>query len=227
LEVELPDGSWRKVETEVGAPAGKTKTILVDLADKLPGGVRRLRLAMAFEIHWDSVLLCERLSETSRSISITADETDLRWRGFSEFENLPDFLPLTPDYEKTNPIPPWSRNVSGWCTRYGEITKLAERQDGQLVLINSGDELKLSFNAERLPEKSESLQRDFFLFVVGWDKDADFHVAEGWRVNPLPAKDLAVGSSRRFPEFDETSGARQYHTRWVGPTVPHKRAAAE
>ena len=32
LEVQLPDGTWRKVETEVGAPCGKTKTILVDLS---------------------------------------------------------------------------------------------------------------------------------------------------------------------------------------------------
>ncbi len=60
LEAELPNGSWTNVHVDVGAPAGKTKTILVDLAKKLPPGARRLRLTTAFEIHWDSAALCEK-----------------------------------------------------------------------------------------------------------------------------------------------------------------------
>ena len=61
LEVEWPDGSWKKVDVDVGAPAGKTKTILVDLDKKLPPGARRLRLTTAFEIYWDSACLARRL----------------------------------------------------------------------------------------------------------------------------------------------------------------------
>src|SRR6185436_19471555 len=41
LEAETGDGRWVPVDVRVGVPAGKTKTILVDLAGKLPAGVRR------------------------------------------------------------------------------------------------------------------------------------------------------------------------------------------
>jgi hypothetical protein len=36
LEVETAAGNWEKVDVVVGAPAGKTKTILADLSGKLP-----------------------------------------------------------------------------------------------------------------------------------------------------------------------------------------------
>src|SRR6185436_7789735 len=122
LEAELPDGTWKQIETDVGAPAGKTKTILVDLANRLPAGARRLRLTTAFEIHWDSVLLCERIGvEKNLETSLLPDHADLHWRGFSQFDDLPGFLPLTPQYDKTESTPPWSRTPSGWCTRYGPV----------------------------------------------------------------------------------------------------------
>ena len=35
LEVES-SGTWKRVDVVVGAPAGKTKTVLVELAGKLP-----------------------------------------------------------------------------------------------------------------------------------------------------------------------------------------------
>ena len=41
LAAEMPDGSWAPVKVDVGAPAGKTKTIVVDLAGALPAGARR------------------------------------------------------------------------------------------------------------------------------------------------------------------------------------------
>ena len=221
LEAELPDGTWISVKTEVGAPAGKTKTILVDLANKLPLGARRLRWTTAFEIHLDSILLCERAIESSHPASITPDQTDLRWHGFGIFESLPDFLPLTPRYENPNPTPHWSRTVSGWCTRYGEVTDLLVERDDQMVLINGGDELMLYFKANNVPPKLNGLERSFFLFVVGWDKDADFHVFQGWQIPPLPVNGSPGDSPRRIPENgSHFSKSRQYNTRWVGSVIP-------
>jgi Tfp pilus assembly protein PilF len=43
LEAEVASGTWKPVDVTVGAPAGKTKTILVDLQGKLEAGTRRLR----------------------------------------------------------------------------------------------------------------------------------------------------------------------------------------
>ena len=115
LEAELMDGLWKKIDADVGAPSGKTKTILVDLEKKLPPGARRLRLTTAFEIHWDSVSLSEKVAaDQNRQVSLAADRTDLHWRGFSEFVPLPAWLPLTPDYDKVRSEPPWRRTPSGW-----------------------------------------------------------------------------------------------------------------
>src|SRR4030095_3812619 len=60
LEVEIGEGQWQKVDVVVGAPSGKTKSIVVDLTGKLPVGARRLRLSTAFEIHWDRIALLAR-----------------------------------------------------------------------------------------------------------------------------------------------------------------------
>src|SRR5207245_2557155 len=108
LEVESSRGEWQKVAVEVGAPAGKTKTILADLEKKLPPGARRLRLTTAFEIHWDSAALFEKsVTDQNQQLTLTPDHTDLHWRGFSEYKPLPDYLPLTPDYSRVQSTPPW------------------------------------------------------------------------------------------------------------------------
>jgi Flp pilus assembly protein TadD len=229
LKAELPDGSWKPVPVVVGVPAGKTKTILVDLDQKLPHGVRRLRLSTAFELYWDSVLLCEKISnEQTRLTELSAEHTDLHWRGFSPFAAPCDTVPLTPDYNRVESTPPWRRTPSGWCTRYGTVDDLIKEKDNALVLLNGGDELALSFRADRLPPKPEGFVREFFLSVVGWDKDADFHVAQGWRVEPLPfhgMNDQAYGLEQR-PTGLNDSWMAKYNTRLVGPMVLAPRPPA-
>jgi hypothetical protein len=221
LEAQLPDGSWKKLDIDVGAPCGKTKTILVDLAGHLPAATRRLRLSTAFEIHWDSALLCERVgSEKNQQSVLSADLADLHWRGFSSFIDLPPDQPLTPDYSQVHPAPPWNRTPSGWCTRYGPVDELIHKSDDTLVLLNGGDELALSFSASALAPKPPGCVRDFFLHVVGWDKDSDFHVAEGWRVEPLPYHGMNDQDYHRMVERKaDLPWIRQYNTRWVGPKV--------
>src|SRR2546425_10903325 len=68
LAVETADGDWKSVEVVVGAPCGKTKTIVVDLTGKLPAGSRRLRLSTAFEIHWDRIALFEKVQTAGTKI---------------------------------------------------------------------------------------------------------------------------------------------------------------
>jgi Flp pilus assembly protein TadD len=222
LEAELPDGSWKLVPVVVGVPAGKTKTILVDLDNKLPVGARRLRLTTAFELYWDSVALCQRTSaDQNRVTALLPDHSDLHWRGFSQLAAWCDSVPLTPDYDQVASIPPWRRTPSGWCTRYGPVDELLKEKDNALVLLNGGDELALSFQASRLPPKPEGFLREFFLYVLGWDKDADFHVGQGWRVEPLPflgMDDQAYGHQLRRPGLND-SWITRYNTRWVGPMV--------
>jgi len=222
LEAEMPDGSWKLLPVTVGVPAGKTKTILVDLDKKLPAGSRRLRLSMAFELYWDSAALCEKSSADLNLVtSLLADHSDLHWRGFSPLTASCDSAPLSPTYDRVDSTPPWRRTPSGWCTRYGPVDELVNQQDNALVLLNGGDELALSFRADQLPPKPDGFIRDFFLNVVGWDKDADFHVGQGWRVEPLPfmgMDDQAYGHQERPPGLND-SWIAKYNTRWVGSMV--------
>jgi hypothetical protein len=222
-EVASADGTglhWVAVDVTVGAPAGKTKTMLVDLAGRLPSGVRRLRLSAAFELHWDRIALFERASgATTRVVSLRPASTDLHWRGYSEFESLSWQFPLTPDYGKVVPTANWTITPSGWCTKYGPVDELVEKEDNALALIAGGDELTLRFAASALPPKNDGTVRDYFLYSVGWDKDADFHCELGWLVEPLPWHGMdsqRYGREARPPSADD-AWTRKWNTRWVGP----------
>jgi hypothetical protein len=218
LEAEVTPGLWKLVDVTVGAPAGKTKTILVDLEGKLAPGTRRLRLTQAFEIHWDRIALMEKKSDARTRITFIAPtEADLHFRGFSALQALAPDWPLTPDYDAVSPNSIWTVLPGGWCTRYGDISELMAARDEGLALIHSGDELTLKFATGSLPPKPAGSVRDFFLYVDGWDKDADFHVAGGTRIEPLPfhgMDDQRYGREPR-PAFPSDALHRKYNTRWV------------
>lgn len=227
LEVETAAGEWRPVDVVAGAPSGKTKSILIDLAGKLPSGSGRLRLSTAFEIHWDRIALFERRTDPDTRLTRLLPETsDLHWRGFSEFAELDWTFPLTPVYDRVFQDAPWTITPMGWCTRYGPVGELLAQEDNALVLLNGGDELTLEFAADQLPPRPPGTVRDFFLYTVGWDKDSDFHVELGWQVGPLPwhgMNDRIYGREER-PAFASDALMRKYTTRWV-PQHTLKRSA--
>ena len=220
LEVENASGDWKPVDVIVGAPAGKTKTILVDLAGKLPAGSRRLRLQSAFELHWDRLALFERMDAPgTRLTRLAPSRTDLHARGYSEFQPLDWQHPLTPDYARVKQTADWTITPSGWCTRYGTVDALVAQEDDALALVAGGDELTLEFDTASLPPQETGMTRDFFLYTVGWDKDADFHCELGWQVEPLPwhgMEDQQYGHQLR-PALPNDDWIRRYNTRWVGP----------
>ncbi len=169
--------------------------------------------------------MCEKVSsQQNNKFVLSPGYTDLHWRGFSEFIDRSAFLPLTPDYDRIRPVPPWLRTPSGWCTRYGAVNELVQKSDDALVLLNGGDELALSFPAQQLPTKAAGISRDFFLHVVGWDKDADFHVGQGWRVESLPFNGMDYQAYDQLPRPERVSEdwIEKYNTRWVGPMVLSK-----
>jgi hypothetical protein len=124
---------------------------------------------------------------------------------------------LTPVYEKVSPLAPWTITPVGWCTRYGPVGELLAHEDNAVVILNGGDELTLEFAADKLPTKPAGQVRNFFLYTVGWDKDADFHVELGWKVEPWPWHGMAdqlYGQEPR-PAFTSDPLMRRYTTRWV------------
>jgi Flp pilus assembly protein TadD len=225
LEVETAPNRFEPVDVVVGTPAGKTKRMIVDLTGQLPPGSRRLRLSTAFELHWDQIVLMEKAGESNtRVVRLTPDIAHLYWRGFSDFKDLDWTLPLTPDFDAVRQNPSWRITPMGWCTRYGDVLELVEQRDDALVLLNGGDALELQFAANRVPGRPDDYRRNFFLFSSGWDKDADFHCAKGWLVDPIPwhgMDDQRYGQEPR-PVIDGDWWIPLYNTRWVGQMVPNR-----
>ena len=70
-------------------------------------------------------------------------------------------------------------------TRYGDVRELVHDVDDRLVIMGSGDELQLSYDAAG-PPLPPGWARDFLLLVDGWAKDADANTAFSQNVEPLP-----------------------------------------
>lgn len=227
LEVETAPERWEPVDVVVGAPSGKTKTILVELAGHLPPESGRVRLTTAFELHWDRIALFERAPDEGTRIARFAPEVaDLHSRGFSQYADLPWDQPLTPVYDRVQGTAPWPITPMGWCTRYGPVEALIAKTDNAVAVLNGGDELTLEFDAAELPPRPPGTERSFFLQNVGWDKDADVHVEFGWLVDPLPwhgMNDQFYGREPR-PELPGDELTERYRTRWVGQRTLQRAA---
>jgi Tfp pilus assembly protein PilF len=204
LDMETADGAWQPVDVTVGMPAGKTKTIAIDLAGKLVPGVRRLRLRTSFELRWDRIALLERLPANAVEIHEARPvAADLQWRGFSEIRPRAPYHPTTPNWDTVLDRPPWRTTPEGWVTRYGDVLPLVAGRDGELVILNGGDSLELRFAASDFPPLPPGRARTFFFYSVGWDKDGDHNVVDGDTVEPLPVV-AAAGDDWRI----------RYNTRW-------------
>lgn len=228
LEAETAPDRWEPLpKVVVGAPAGRTKTILVSLGSgQLPAGTRRLRLSYAFELHWDRIALFTG-NRPAEAASLAPTSTDLHWHGYGEFAPTGPSDPLTPMHDTVRQRPPWRITPSGWATRYGPVDLLLAAEDNGLVTVAAGDGLTLEFAAGALPAVPEGLERRFFLWTVGWNKDADYHVAAGDRIDPLPwhgMDDDRHGVEAR-PAFPSDTLHQRFNTRWVGPLNAHRLEA--
>jgi len=209
LEMESMNGEWETVDVTIGMPAGKTKTIAIDLTDKLAPGARRLRLRTTFELRWDRIALFERLPASAFEIhTVKPTSAQLQPRGFSELRARAANHPSTPDWYTVFERPPWRTTPEGWVTRFGDVRPLVTHRDANLALLNGGDALELRFAAAELPPLERGRTRTYFFYSVGWDKDGDHNVVNGDSVEPLPV--VAKDDSWRI----------QYNTRWVPKNWP-------
>ena len=229
LSLEALDarGRWVVVAPDLGFPAGKNKTILVDLGRVARAGVvgaRRLRLRTNLEIYWDSLAYAAGVTDASLETRHLAPvRADLRYRGYSETRSDRRDQPEIPVYDRlANTVPRW-RDLVGYYTRFGDVRELLAGVDDRYLIMNAGDELRLSFAAPAPPAKGWT--RDFVLIGDGWVKDGDFNTSYSKTVLPLPAHgrpDYRASSSmptleddpvyRRYPDDWQT-----FHTRFVSP----------
>ena len=95
------------------------------------------------------------------------------------------------------------------------------RSDNKYVIMNSGDEITLKFEASSLPELPDGWSRDFLFYNDGWLKDGDLNTARGQTVEPLPFHGMTSypeGAYGKYPINNELNAYRKkYNTRKVTP----------
>jgi tetratricopeptide (TPR) repeat protein len=187
LQVKDSAGRWRTVIEDMGIPSGGPKTIAVDLTGKFLSASRDIRIVTNVCLYWDQIFLSENTAPPAvRMTALEAVQADLRLRGFSKVLLDPRReQPESYDYSEWRPAAMWNP-VPGLYTRFGDVRELVANVDDRLVLMGSGDELRLAFDASRLPPLPAGWRRDFLFLVDGWSKDADANTAFGDSVEPLP-----------------------------------------
>ena len=140
VAVKDETGEWKTVIDMIGIPAGKNKTITVDLTGKFLSEDRRVRIETDMQIYWDMVFFT--LGEQSVPMEMTTlnpDSADLHYRGFSEMYRPNPHAPHLFDYQKVTTEALW-RDLAGYYTRYGDVNTLLQKVDDMYVILNAGDE---------------------------------------------------------------------------------------
>ncbi len=192
--IQVPDenGNWVEVIPYAGFPGGKTKTIVIDLSGKFKSNDHRVRVVTNMELCWDEVFWTsgDGKSETT-DYPLTQLEllkANLHYRGFSKLEPQPGNAPKRFAYEKVTSESIWPP-MSGRFTRFGDVRELIAESDDMQVVMGAGDEMTLEFAAETR-DLPEGWKRDFVIYNVGWDKDADLNTVHGQTVEPLPFRGM-------------------------------------
>ena len=187
LQVKDAAGDWRTVIEDMGMPAGKPKTISVDLTGKFLSASREIRIVTNLCVYWDQIFLSEdTASPPVRLTALDAHSAGVELRGFSRPAiDARREQPESFQYARWTPVAPWDQ-TRGFYTRYGDVRELVQAADDRFVIMGAGDELRLRFPAGALPPLPAGQRRDFLLWVDGWAKDADANTAFSQSVEPLP-----------------------------------------
>jgi hypothetical protein len=225
VSIEVPDarGKWVVARPALGFPAGKNKTMVFDLDGVFrPAAPRRLRLRTSMEIYWDQLeWAAGRPDAEVKTARLNPQKAELRYRGFSVFNQADRSSPEIPDYDRLATTSQRWRDLIGYYTRYGDIRELLEKVDDRIVIVNAGDEMALRFPVQ--PPPPAGFVRDYVLIGDGWIKDGDFNSVFSKTVLPLPTHDRTEYTSLPARLEDDPAYRRhpgdwqEYHTRYVTP----------
>jgi Tfp pilus assembly protein PilF len=222
LQVSDRSGRFRTVKRDLGFPAGKDKTILIDLSGVFSGsGPRRLRLATNLEIYWDRLAWAVgRPDAAVKTQRLELQSAELSARGYSIVEQPSPSMPERPLYRIEGTGQRW-RDLEGYYTRFGDVKPLVTAIDDRYVIMNAGDELRLRFPEAAPP--AAGLVRDFVFMADGWVKDGDYNTGFSRTVLPLPTHaDGRYATAPHQLEDDPVYRRHrddfvEYHTRYVSP----------
>ncbi len=226
VEVANETGGWQILHEDYGIPAGKLKTILIDLEGAFKSeDYRKVRLSTTSEIYWDGIFQAQKLDESLFSeVKMVPVLQELRYRGFSEWNRADAISPKLPDYGQISSTAQRWRDLEGFHTRFGDVSELLTDIDDRYVIMNAGDELVLHFEA--LDEPAEGYTRSYIFVSDGWVKDGDYNTEASATVLPLPYHGQAdyeysdASSLFEDPVFlRHREDWANYHTRYITPYV--------
>jgi hypothetical protein len=209
LQMQDGSGKWVTVNEDMGMPAGKPKTIAVPL--HFISASRKLRIVTDLCVYWDEIFLSESANAAEvHQAQLPVQSADLHFRGFSESVINP--LRKQPDtfiYGQVAPTSYWNP-TPGFYTRYGDVRELTTDVDDRLIVMGSGDELRLLFDAASIPPAPAGWTREFLLKVDGWAKDRDPNTAYSQTVAPLPFHGMSRYPYPENEHFPQDAGHSRY-----------------
>ncbi len=229
--LQVPDGrgGWRDAGPPVGFPAGKTKTMVIDVSDVIDRDDPRVRVFTTLRLYWEAIRLAVDADDAPLEMtSIEPASANLWMRGFSKavpyrgHEELDWF-----DWNELEAEPRWNQHP-GLYTKLGECLPLLTAVDDMYVIMGAGDALTVRFPAEGLPPPKPGWTRDYLVFLDGWAKDRDPNSHGALYVTPLPFHGMSgypYGPDEAFPDDKEhRAWRREWNTRpdhrWIAPLAP-------
>jgi len=237
---QVPDGNggWRDAGPPVGFPAGKTKTMVIDVSEMLSRSDPRIRVASTLRLYWDAIRLATDGDDAELDVQRLEPASAKIWRrGFSaplpntDGKDAPEHRPERFDWNALAVDPRWNQHP-GMYTRYGDCLPLVQAVDDMFVILGAGDALTLRFDAHGVPEPKPGFVRDYLVFLDGWAKDRDPNTLQALEVEPLPFHAMSgypYRADERFPDDDAHRAWReQWNTRpgyrWIRPISPQREA---
>jgi Tfp pilus assembly protein PilF len=214
--LEVPDGrgGWKTALPAMGYPAGKSKTIPVDLSGVLDRADPRVRIRTSLAIYWDRIAYT--VDEDPAPLVATPlplESARLFDRGFSRMTREGPEAPEVFVHDDVTRGPRWA-DMAGLYTRYGDVRELLTSADDRYVVMKGGDAVRLEFGASALPPLPAGWERDYLVVLDGWDKDADKNTVAGQTVGPLPFHGM---DDARYGElsFPDSPGHREFVRRYL------------
>ncbi|MFL6466258.1 MAG: hypothetical protein ACJ73N_17845, partial [Bryobacteraceae bacterium] len=225
ISIEVPDryGRWIKTRKDLGVPAGREKTVVLDLTNVFqPGAPRKLRLRTNLEIYWDKLQWAVGVSENQvKTEKLLLASADLGHRGFSQVLQANSVAPEIPQYDRVAETGSKWRSLEGYYTRYGDVRPLLGAIDDRFVIANGGDELRMKFRT--VSPAAPNWARDFIFIGDGWMKEGDYSFKYSTTVLPLPYHAMKQYTGPPTALEDDKayrlhpSDWQEYHTRYVTP----------
>ena len=230
LQVPDGEGGWRDTGPPVGFPAGKTKTMVIDVTRLLDRGNPRVRVFTTLRLYWDSIRLAIDADDAELRTTQLEPASALLWRrGFSA--PLQDGRPNQPErfvWERLAEKPRWNPHPGAY-TRLGDTLPLVREIDDRFVIMGAGEALHVAFDARSLPPVPEGFRRDYLVFLDGWAKDRDPNTVDALHVEPLPFHGMSgypYRDDESFPDGEmHRAWRREWNTRLAEPWLPRVAGA--